>query len=114
MFAFSAAWRLPARTPSVRRIPTVKRALAVTFAAFALTTLPLRVLLALASIAEWTTSWQVIAMVTMPFVLPFSVIDSLNEPIARNLTLAEVVATGVFGLIALYVLAMFTVRRTRS
>lgn len=114
MVLFSATLRLPTRTRSVRRISRLRRALAVGFASIVLTTLPLRLILSAAGTAEWTTSWQVLELITIPFVVPFELIGSFNQDVARNVTIAELLATGVFGLLALYFLAMLTVRRSRS
>lgn len=76
-----------------------------------LVTLPLRLMLAAAQIADWTTSWKTVALVTMPFVGPFELVGPLNEHIIRNITLAEVLATFVYVLLAIYFLALLTVRR---
>lgn len=76
-----------------------------------LVTLPLRLMLAAAQIADWTTSWKTVALVTLPFVGPFELIGPLNEHVVRYVTLAEVLATLVFVLLAVYFLARLTVRR---
>lgn len=114
MLAFSASLRLPARTPSVRRISRVRRALVIGYASIVFTLLPLRILISAAGIAEWTTSWKILALTTTPFVRPFEIVGALDREVTRNVTAAELLAFGVFGVVALYFLAMLTVRRNRS
>ncbi len=113
MVFMSLTLRLPAKIPSVRRISRARSALAIGFASFVLTLLPLRLLLAAAGIAQWTTSWRVVELLTVPFVAPFELVDPLTRTLLGNISFAEVLATGIFGFLALYSLALLTVRRRR-
>lgn len=113
MLAFTATLRLPSRTPSVRRASRVRTILTVGFASLVFASLPLRLILAAAGIAQWTTSWRVVELVTTPFVVPFELFDPLQGVLFGNVTIAELLATGVFGLLAVYLLALLTVRRRR-
>ena len=107
------ALRLPTSTRSVRRPSQLRSSLTIGFAAVVLVTLPLRLMLALAGIAEWTTSWRTVEIATLVFVAPFEVVDSFTDPLFRNVTAAELLATLVFGFLAVYFLALLTVRRKR-
>lgn len=113
MVAFVATLRLPSRTPSVRRVSRVRSALTIGFVSVVLSSLPLRITLAAAGIAQWTTSWRTVELVTTPFVFPFTAFDPLERLLFRNVMIAELLATGTFGLVALYLLALLTVRRKR-
>lgn len=113
MVVFVATLRLPSRTPSVRRVSRVRSALPIGFASIVLAVLPLRLILAAAGIAQWTTSWRVVELVTTPFVVPFEVVGPFERMVFRNVTIAELLATGTFGLLAVYLLALLTVRRKR-
>lgn len=113
MLLFSATLRLPSRTPSVRRPSRVRTVLTMGFAAMVFATLPLRLLLAAASIAPWTTSWRTIELMTMPFLAPFELFAPLEHVVIGYITIAELLATGVFGFLAVYLLALLTVRRRR-
>lgn len=113
MLAFTSTFRLPSRTPSVRRASRVRTILTVGFASLVFASLPLRLILATVGIAQWTTSWHVIELVTMPFVGPIEVFTPFQHVLLGNVTIAELLATGTFGLLAVYLLALLTVRRRR-
>lgn len=113
MLAFTAALRMPSRTPSVRRASRVRMIVTVGFASFVFASLPLRLILATAGIARWTTSWRVVELVTMPFVAPFEAFPPLQRVLLGNVTIAELLATVTFGFLAVYLLALLTVRRKR-
>ena len=113
MVAFVATLRLPSRTPSVRRVSRVRSALTIGFASVVLSLLPLRLMLSAAGIAQWTTSWRTVEFVTTPFVFPFTAFDPFERLLVRNVMVAELLAAGAFDLVALYLLALLTVRRKR-
>ncbi|CAN5378265.1 hypothetical protein BH20CHL1_BH20CHL1_04090 [soil metagenome] len=113
MLAFTATLRLPSRTPSVRRASRVRTILTVGFASLVFASLPLRIILAVAGISQWTTSWRVVKLVTTPFVAPFEMIAPFQRTLLGNVTIAELLATGAFGLLSVYLLALLTVRRKR-
>ena len=61
----------------------------------------LRALLALAGIEPWTTGWRVIWLLTFPLVKPFEPLEFMREPMVGGLTPAELLATLMYGGIAL-------------
>jgi hypothetical protein len=71
----------------------------------------MRVALALIGIEEWTTGWRVVSLSTFILVKPFEPLEFMREPLVGRLTLAELLATLLFGAIALYALATLAVRR---
>ncbi len=83
------------------------------YAAFVLTVLPLRILLAVTSIATWTSAWRTIDLVTRPFTFPLRFFGPMETGLIGRMTLADVVALLIFGGLAVYLLALLTVRRRR-
>lgn len=83
----------------------------IVFAAFVLSVLPLRIVLAAVSIASWTAAWRTIDLVTRPFVMPLRLVEPFQAELIGRMTVADVVALLIFGALAVYLLALLTVRR---
>ncbi len=107
------ALRLPIATRSVRRPSQGRRVATIVYAAFVLSVIPLRILLAALSIATWTSAWRTIDIVSRPFVLPLRLFDPLETELIGRMALADIVALLIFGGLAIYLLALLTVRRQR-
>src|SRR5690554_1664017 len=107
------ALRLPIPARNVRRPSRFRRTATIIAAALLLVVLPLRILMAAFSVADWTSAWSTVNLMTWPMVFPFRLIAPLDREIGGHLVLADVVAFLVLGGIMLYMLAMLTVRRQR-
>jgi hypothetical protein len=83
------------------------------FAAAVFVILPLRLILAAVSIATWTSAWQTIDTLSKPFMLPFQLGGLLDGHIIGNARLSDLVALLAFAILAIYLLALHTVRRLR-
>jgi hypothetical protein len=71
----------------------------------------LRSLLAILSIAEWTTFWRVVAIPTDLLVRPLELLPELDRTLIGQLSAAELLATGAIGFGALFVLSSLALRR---
>lgn len=107
------ALRLPEAARSIRRTGDGRRIATIGFAAIVLTILPMRILLAAVEIATWTSAWQTIDTVSRPFVFPFEAIEPLGRALVGFATLADLFALAIWGGVAVYLLALLTVRRRR-
>lgn len=107
------ALRLPIPTRSVREPSRTRHWVAVAFASIVFITLPMRLFLAALEIADWTTAWRTIELITLPFVLPVDLILPFDSILVGNARLIELIATILFAAIAAYWLALLTVRRRR-
>lgn len=76
-----------------------------------LSVLPLRIILAAISIATWTAAWRTIDLATRPFMLPLRPVEPFETELVGRLTVADIVALLIFGALAVYLLALLTVRR---
>ena len=85
----------------------------VVFASFVLVALPLRILLAAIEIADWTMAWRTVHYVTFPFVKPVELVSPIDRNLIGEAMLTEVLALMIFGALAVYLLALLTVRRHR-
>src|SRR5690554_810346 len=104
------ALRLPLPTRSVREPSRVRYWVAVGFASVVFVTLPLRLFLAAMEIADWTTAWRTIDLITLPFVFPVDLLLPFDARLIGDARLIELITTLVFGAAATYWLAMLTVR----
>lgn len=107
------ALRLPLQARSVREPSRARNWVAVVFAAVVFVALPLRLFLAALEIADWTTAWRTIDLITLPFVFPVDLILPFETTLVGNLRVTDLIATVVFAVAATYWLAMLTVRRRR-
>lgn len=108
------ALRLPVPTRSVRRPSRLRSALTVGFAALVFVVLPLRIVLAAIDIAEWTTAWRTVNILTLLFVAPLELLPPLRTTLVGHLSVADLLATFLICGLAIYLLTLLTVRRRRS
>lgn len=70
-----------------------------------------RLLLALFDVPRWTTSWQVVEVLTWPLVFPLEESGALTATIVGNARLSDLVAASIATLAGTFLLATLTVRR---
>lgn len=85
-------------------------ALRCSVAAFLLVLMGLRVSMALLGVASWTISWRIVAWTSAPLVWPVHRLSGLRTQTINALTVGELLAALVVGIIAAYLLASLTVR----
>jgi hypothetical protein len=83
----------------------------VLFAASVFVILPLRLVLAVLSVATWTAAWRTIDTLSAPFLLLFRFGGLLDRQVIGNAQLADFAALVAFAVLAVYLLALLTVRR---
>lgn len=71
----------------------------------------LRATLALSGAGDWSIFWRVVALPTDILVRPLLVLPRLDQTVAQELTVAEIVAPIIVGALALFALSSLALRR---
>jgi hypothetical protein len=83
----------------------------IVLASSVLVLLVLRLAMAALDIATWTVGWRVVAAPTGPLVAPLESIEVLTRTPVGRMTLADVLASAVLGVLVMLMFASLTIRR---
>lgn len=68
--------------------------------------------MALLGVATWTVSWRLVAWASAPAIWPLHQFGGLRTEVAGHLTVGELMAIVIVGVVAAYLLASLTVRES--